>query len=103
MEEDDDEPQSDSESSQCSASEDDEHKDPYKPRNIPNDITQNEACPGSQPIGRQSDRLDQLSDMVGVLATYLCTEHFTQESPASSLLVYFSAILGFTPRGTTFL
>ena len=47
--------------------------------------------------------LGELSDLVGELSASLCTESFVDCQPASTLIVYFSGILGLSPDGSTFL
>lgn len=47
--------------------------------------------------------LDRLSDMVGALVEYFCTETCANRMPESTLIIYFSGILGFTSNATIFL
>ncbi len=51
---------------------------------------------------RSSSAGDRLVDAVAQLSAFFCTEEFFDSRSSSTLLVYFSGILGFTHRGTTF-
>ncbi len=46
--------------------------------------------------------LEQLGDLIGLLAAAFCKEEFYDGRAASTLLVYFSGVLGFSPDGHTF-
>jgi hypothetical protein len=48
------------------------------------------------------ETVDVLAELVFQLMTSFCLEEFKDGQPSSSLLVYFSGILGFTLDGTTF-
>ena len=46
---------------------------------------------------------ETLSDLVGSLSVLLCKEGFTDGRASSTLLIYFSGVLGISPSATTFL
>ena len=50
----------------------------------------------------RSSPIDELADLVGLLASFLCTEQYRDSRAASTLLVYYSGVLGISPDGMTF-
>ncbi|KAL8911339.1 MAG: hypothetical protein Q9171_003466 [Xanthocarpia ochracea] len=47
-------------------------------------------------------REEELADLIGRLSVFFCTEEFTDSRSSSTIIVYFSGVLGFSPSGTTF-
>ncbi|KFZ16365.1 hypothetical protein V501_02264 [Pseudogymnoascus sp. VKM F-4519 (FW-2642)] len=47
-------------------------------------------------------KVDKLAEIIFRLSVFLATEQFTNEQPSSSLLVYYSGVLGCTEDGSTF-
>ena len=47
-------------------------------------------------------KVDKLAELIFRLGVFLATEPFTDGQPSSSLLVYFSGVLGCTEDGSTF-
>ncbi|KAL9025823.1 MAG: hypothetical protein Q9196_005419 [Gyalolechia fulgens] len=47
-------------------------------------------------------REEELADLIGKLSVFFCTEEFTDSRSSSTIVVYFSGVLGFSPSGTTF-
>jgi hypothetical protein len=45
---------------------------------------------------------DELADSVGKLSAFLCTEEFLDSRSTSTIIVYFSGLIGFSSDGTTF-
>lgn len=51
---------------------------------------------------REYDETDRLAELILDMSIWFATEEFTDGQPSSSLLVYFSGILGLSEDGTTF-
>jgi len=47
-------------------------------------------------------REDKLVDAIAKLFAFFCTEEYLNSRSSSTMLVYFSGILGFSPLGSTF-
>jgi hypothetical protein len=52
--------------------------------------------------GTNTPEVDKLAELVFRLSMFCCTEVFTDGQPSSSLLVYYSGVLGCTDDGSTF-
>ena len=80
-----------------------DHRSVSRFESEPKALSQGEVRSKPRSTTLEPQPLDRLSDMVGALAEYLCTETCADGMPESTLIVYFSGILGFNPDATTFL
>jgi hypothetical protein len=46
--------------------------------------------------------IEKIAESIGELSAFLCREEFSDGEPNSTILVYFSGILGFSRDGSTF-
>ncbi|KAI4192683.1 MAG: hypothetical protein LQ350_008592, partial [Teloschistes chrysophthalmus] len=60
------------------------------------------APSGSTTTPTTQEEEEQLADLIGRLSVFFCMEEFTDSRSSSTMIVYFSGILGFSPSGTTF-
>lgn len=60
------------------------------------------AAPSHSTTTPTTQKEEELADLIGRLSVFFCTEEFTDSRSSSTIIVYFSGILGFSPSGTTF-
>ncbi|KFZ16922.1 hypothetical protein V502_04827 [Pseudogymnoascus sp. VKM F-4520 (FW-2644)] len=83
-------------------SDDDHDSDKADNEETEKDVRSSEESKEECPSGTNIHEVDKVAELVFRLSVFCCTEVFTNGQPSSSLLVYYSGVLGCTADGSTF-